>query len=72
MGESEYEIDIIVINRKRMVLDYIISNHGCSNRDIVRGLSFNKNIVSVIIQELINDGIIQNKKEKKNLNVLFL
>ncbi len=70
MGESEYEIDIIVINRKRMVLDYIVNNHGCSNRDIVRGLSFNKNVVSVIIQELINDGIIQNKKGKKNLNVL--
>lgn len=70
MSESGYEIDLKEIDRKRMVLDYIINNQGCSNRDIISELSFNKNVVSKIVNELIADGIIQNLGGRKKQNVL--
>ena len=72
LSKSEYKINHLKIDRRKLILDFILSNHGCSNKDIQDGLSSGLTItvISRIINDLIRDGIIQNKGGK-NLNILI-
>jgi hypothetical protein len=73
LSKNEYKINHLKIDRRKLILDFILSNHGCSNKDILDGLSSSRltiTVISRIVNDLIKDGIIQNKGGK-NLNILI-
>lgn len=69
---DESQIDKRVIDRDKVILDFIIEHPGCSNANIKTGLNgqMGRTVISRHVKALLKEGLILNKSNAKNKNVL--
>ena len=67
-GRSRQQFEITPHQREQMVIDYICEHQGCTKADITRRLEneISKKTIDKIVNEMIEDDIIEPKKENRN------
>lgn len=65
---NRQQFEITPHQREQMVIDYISQHQGCTKADITRGLEneISKKTIDKIVDEMIEDDIIETKKENPN------
>ncbi|MGI8831050.1 MAG: hypothetical protein ACR2IS_00265 [Nitrososphaeraceae archaeon] len=66
--KNRQQFEITPHQREQMVIDYISEHQGCTKADITRGLEneISKKTIDKIVGEMIDDDIIETKKENPN------
>jgi hypothetical protein len=66
--KNRQQFEITTHQREQMVIDYISEHQGCTKADITRGLEneISKKTIDKIVDEMMDDDIIETKKENPN------
>jgi hypothetical protein len=68
MVTSTQQYDITTQQRELIIIKYMRGHHGCTKADITRGLKgiISKNTIDKLVDEMLENKIVEVKKEKEN------